>query len=147
LKHTPNHYTVEPEVAGGWGENTVADVTVHPPRVSRLHYRFDGWLGDVVVESSPCYIVTEEARRNIEDIRATGVRFDQAEITTSEEFEETHPGLRLPKFVWMKIDGLAGKDDFGIAPAPDFRLVVSQRILDMLNRLGLAHALIEPFKG
>jgi hypothetical protein len=143
-----NYYTVEPEAAGGWGENTVlADGTVHPPRVSRLHYRFDGWLGDVVLESFPCYIVTEEARRNIEDIRATGVRFDQVETTTSEEFDKTHPGLRLPRFLWMKIDGQAGKDDFGVAPAPDFRLVVSQRILDVLNHLGIAHASIEPFKG
>ena len=38
-------YQLEPEVAGGWGEDTVADTTMQPPRVLQLDYCFDGWLG------------------------------------------------------------------------------------------------------
>lgn len=35
---------IEPEVAGGLGENTVIDQSVHPPKIARLHYNFEGWL-------------------------------------------------------------------------------------------------------
>jgi hypothetical protein len=31
---------IEPEVAGGLGENTLLDVRTHPPVVTRLHYEF-----------------------------------------------------------------------------------------------------------
>jgi hypothetical protein len=53
------------------------------------------------------------------------------------------PDHKLPPFAWLKVDGQAGRDDFGIAP--DYRLVVSERVLDVLKPLGISNALIEPF--
>ncbi|GGJ53754.1 hypothetical protein ALP32_02980 [Pseudomonas avellanae] len=41
-----NYYHIEPEVAGSLGEQTVIDTESWPPKVSRLEYQFDGWLGD-----------------------------------------------------------------------------------------------------
>ena len=140
-------YVIEPEVAGGWGENTiVADSSVHPPRVTKLHYKFDGWLGDVLLESFPCYIVTEAAKENIKAMAATGVKFDEVEISTSDEFDDVSPGLQLPRFAWLQVAGKAGQDDFGIAPAPDFRLVISQRVLDLLKSMGVSNASIKEFE-
>jgi hypothetical protein len=49
-----DYYAVELEVAGGWGENTV--FTTLPGKgvvVQRLHYKFDGWLGDELLERPP----------------------------------------------------------------------------------------------
>lgn len=43
------YFYIEPEVAGGLGRNTVMNRAVHPPVVSKLHYHFDGWLGDVLL--------------------------------------------------------------------------------------------------
>ena len=37
------YYILEPAVAGGLGEGTVMDSTVHPPRAERLHYEFEDW--------------------------------------------------------------------------------------------------------
>ncbi|CDX39985.1 hypothetical protein MPLSOD_40275 [Mesorhizobium sp. SOD10] len=49
-----DHFYLEPEVSGGLGDDTVMDTGVHPPPVvARLHYEFDGWLGDVIVTSFP----------------------------------------------------------------------------------------------
>ena len=56
-------HTLEPEVAGGFGEQTILDNSTHPPDVKWLHYVLDGWLGDDILESFPCYIVTERLRR------------------------------------------------------------------------------------
>ena len=53
------YFILEPEIAGGWGERTVADTGIFPPTVTALHYRFDGWRGDELLESFPCFIVTD----------------------------------------------------------------------------------------
>lgn len=133
------YYRVEPEVAGGWGKNTVFTGTLgKPTKVHKLHYQFDGWPRDEIVASSPCFIVTEGLAHEIERARLTGVSFDQVEVTTSEQFNEQYPDRQLPKFVWLKVEGGAGSDDFGIAS--DLRLVVSERAFDLLRENGFSHA-------
>ena len=43
----PGFYVLEPEVAGGFGENTILTRTPGKSMlVHKLHYQFDGWLGD-----------------------------------------------------------------------------------------------------
>jgi hypothetical protein len=137
------YFYLEPEVAGGVGEHTVMNVNVHPPLVSRLHYSFDGWLGGAILEGFPCYIVTIPAQHALSTLGATGMKFDQAELSRSEFFKDMYPGRQLPEFVWLKVDGKPGKDDFGMAP--DHRLVVSERVLDLFKELGLGDATFEPF--
>jgi hypothetical protein len=128
-------FFLEPEVAGN-----IECSDMHRgfgfPVVRKLHYQFDGYLGGSIVRATPCYIVTEEAQRELLAMRATGVRFDKAETSTSDLFEELYPGRDLPPFVWAKIEGKPGRDDFGIAK--DRRLVVSERALEVFKRLGLS---------
>ncbi len=52
-----NYYVVEPEVAGGCGPHSVVDQQHGRPKVLRLHYVFEGWLGDDLLESTPCFII------------------------------------------------------------------------------------------
>lgn len=134
------YFYIEPEVAGGLGKNTIMNHNTHPPIVSKLHYQFDGWLGDVILESFPCFIVTEEAKGKLESVNATGIRFAEVEVTTSEQFQDLYPNHKLPKFVWLQIEGKAGDDDFGIDK--EKRLVISGRVLKILKGIGVSHALI-----
>ena len=129
---------LEPEVAGGWGDETVADTAVHPPIVSRLHYEFEGWLGDELLASFPCFIVSERVAAALEASRLTGFALDEVTISTSPEFEDLHPDVSLPRFRWLKVSGQAGVDDFGLAA--DFRLVVSAKGLGLLSRFTLKQA-------
>jgi hypothetical protein len=138
------YHILEPEVAGGLGEGTVMNRSVHPPDVQFLHYNFDGWLGDVLVESFPCFIVTAEAVKKLQGLPATGVDFGDVRVTKSVQFQEIHPHQTLPEFKWLKVIGKAGREDFGLAS--DFRLVVSDRVLHALRSLGLSNALIEVFQ-
>ncbi|WP_312992700.1 hypothetical protein [Chryseobacterium flavum] len=103
---------IEPEVAGGIGEKTEIDNSFFPPLVKHLHYEFNGWLGNDILESFPCYIVTERLRQDIEFEHLTGVSFDNVLITKSETFLELYPQKLLPTFFWMKINGEKDKDDF-----------------------------------
>lgn len=139
-----NHFFFEPEVAGGLGCRTSMDKSVHPPVVYALHYEFDGWLGDVLLETFPAFVITETAGQALLQAGLTGIELDAAEITKSEQFEDLHPGLTLPTFVWLKPVGIAAVDDFGCAK--DGRLVVSERALKALQPLGISHASTELFQ-
>lgn len=137
------YYQVEPEVAGGLGERSLVDRSAGKMVVRRLHYVLDGWDGDVLLTSSPCFIVTENAKRKLKSIGATGIRFDKVEVTTSDLFQELYPDRRLPKFVWLQIEGRPGQDDFGIGER--YGIVVSGRALEALKELGISNALVAPY--
>ena len=96
------------------------------------------------LESRPCFIVTEAAKKKLQSVGATGIKFDKVEVTISTFFQDRYPNRQLPKFVWLQIDGKPGQDDFGIAQ--DLRLVISERALGLLRGLGLSNALVTPFK-
>lgn len=49
-------YAIQPEVAGNIAESE-GDLTARPPLIRKLHYVFDGWLGDVLLEALCCFIV------------------------------------------------------------------------------------------
>ncbi|MEQ1810610.1 MAG: hypothetical protein ABL889_11830 [Terricaulis sp.] len=138
------YYLLEPEVAGGLGEHTIMDRRVHPPIISRLHYHFDGWLGDAILETFPSFIVTQKAQEALLAEGISGIAFDRVEISVSDAFQELYPGRQLPKFVWLKPEGKVGHEDVGTVE--DGRLVVSQRALDVLSGLGISNALATPYE-
>lgn len=139
-----NFFYTEPEVAGDLGSNTILDRSVLPPRVNRLHYEFDIWLGDALLETFPCLIALETAANALKAAGMTGVEFDKVETSMSPMFEGFHPNFKLPPFVWLRVTGIAGRDDFGVAP--DRRFVISERALDLIRPFGLKHAEMAPFR-
>ncbi|MHC8319084.1 hypothetical protein [Pseudomonas sp. LB3P31] len=124
-------YYIEPEIAGGFGKDTIMDASIHPPVVKNLEYRFEGWLGDELLETFPCFILTERLARRIIALRFTGFSLDSVIVSKSVSFEEMEPSTILPLFYWLKVDGKAGVSDFGVAN--DHRLVVSDRVVGVLN--------------
>jgi len=138
-------FILQPEVAGSKGEHTLQDRSVHPPKVTRLHYEFDGWLGDDILETIACFITTKRLAEQLQNMRVTGVEFDDVEITTSEQFGELFQDTKLPPFVWLKIKGKPGKDDFGLSK--EHQLVVSEQVQKMLKQLNLNHCDVAEFKG
>ena len=92
-------FLLEPEVAGGFGENSVLiyeDKRIK--EVKHLHYEFEGWLGDDLLTTSPCFIVTESLANTIISSKLTGVRFDEVEVSQSDIFKELYTNKDLPSF-------------------------------------------------
>jgi hypothetical protein len=116
-----------------------------PVVVHKLHYEFEGWLGDSLIESTPCYIVSEGMAQKLREAGLSGFALDDVEVTKSETFGEMCGGRELPKFRWLKVGGVPGQDDFGVTP--NLVLVVSRRALEVLKAEGIAHALVGPFAG
>lgn len=132
------YYSIEPEVAGGFGENTVISRPNGKMLVEKLHYEFQGWLGDPLLESVPCYIVTSDLASRIMGNKLTGCVIDSVEVSESDEFRLIQPNTQLPEFVWLKINGIVRSDDFALSEK--LELVVSERALDLLQKSGMTHA-------
>jgi hypothetical protein len=126
---------LSPEVAGDLGHNTVMDTGASGLRVDHLHYEFNTWLGDDLIEAFPCFIVSAHLKETIELAGLTGMVFDSAEVSTTQVFEDLYPARRLPVFYWLKVTGKPGVTDFGLTP--DARLVVSERALAALRKHSL----------
>lgn len=97
---------IEPEVAGDFGEATTLDISMHPPIVFTLEHSFDGWLGDCIMETFPCFVITAKAKVLIENLNLSGVFFDSVITSKSDIFEELYPNIKLPEIYWAKITGI-----------------------------------------
>lgn len=135
---------IEPEVAGSLGKETELDNSVFP-HVKKLNYEFDGWLGDDILESFPCYIVTKSLREDLENNKFTGISFHEVIISKSETFLELYPDRELPEFYWLKINGEAFKDDFFITE--ENILAISERAYFVLQNYNINNADIEDLEG
>lgn len=134
-------YQLAPEVAGGLGPATVFDQSAVPWRITRLEYRFDDWLGDDLVTSTPAVLATVRVRDAIRDAGLTGVQFAPVTVTRSELFDDLGGG-DLPEWVWLLPVGRTDVDDFWSADRRD--LVVSERALVLLQRFNLVHCDVTP---
>ena len=129
------------EVPAEIGDNSVMDTTVHPPLVTRLHLSFVGWLGSELIECFPVYATTRALSEDLKRNHLTGFGTADLEVTVDDQFHELYPGRTLPEFVWLKISGTAGKDDFGMDG--DLKLVVSERALVVVRSRTLAGCVVE----
>ncbi len=136
-------FILEPEVAGGFGPNTILDRGVHPPRPVEFDYQFDGWLGDPLVETVANFIVTLPLKEKFEQYHASGIKFNDVKISKSGEFNDLHPDKILPDFAWMQVYGKPARDDFGLSSG--HRLVASERMLSILLDEGMANCEVEPY--
>jgi hypothetical protein len=138
------YYTLAPEVAGELGDDTEMDTTVHPPVVTHLHYEFSDWLGDDLVESFPCFLITAERGEEAASAGLSGFVLADLETSVSPEAEELLDGQQLPPFRWLQLTGQPGTDDFG--QTAQARLVVSRRALDLLRRGALENCDVEDYE-
>ncbi|WP_442601934.1 hypothetical protein [Paenibacillus sp. KN14-4R] len=130
---------LEPEVAGCLGERTTFDEN---NRVVYLHYEFEGWLGDELLESSPCFIVTESLARSLDENKLSGIMFEDVEVSTSEEFNELHPNRTLPSFKRLIPQGIVNitaerffdwsGHDFCISPKN--YLVITEKAFEIMTK-------------
>ena len=141
------YYLLEPEVAGTVGPNSDLDASVHPPVVKRLEYVFAGWLGDHLVESFPCYLVSEAlARRLRAEPWITGYELDKVSVALDPQFVllDGEVARSLPRWRWLKLVGRPGVDD--IWPDGRANLHVSGPVLAVLQDFKLEHCRVTPVR-
>ena len=144
-------YMLEPEVAGEIGENTIYDnfddvkYRCAKPEISKLHFIFSGWLGDDIIESTPCFIVTDKLKTEIEKNELIGCEFQDVEISLSDEFIEIYPNRDIPQFKRLIPKGsvVVEGEIYSTWTGEDFSfsdksyLVVSERALNILKEFNV----------
>lgn len=149
-KHSNQFYQLEPEVAGSLGKNCVINTCVHPPIVSKLEYQLEGWQGDALIESFPCYLITHELADRLIQAELSGYRLAECRIVlsacfTKEYATNSYRALpRRPEFKWMQITGKAGLHDIGLSDT--HMMVVSKGALKILTLCPLHHCDIEEYR-
>ncbi len=97
-------FLIEPEVAGEIGENTIYenynDIIDKGalPMISHLHFIFKGWLGDDILEVTPCFLVSERLKETIQKEQLVGCEFRNIEVSLSDDFIEMYPNKKIPNF-------------------------------------------------
>ena len=135
-----NRFMVLPEVAGSLGPQSEIDRSRHPPVVTRLHYEFSGWSGDDLVETFPCFLVTQALADAIARSGMRGAEFDDVIVTKDPQFEmfQAEVAARLPRWRWLRILNGTGAADF--SQDDKGRLIVSQEALELLRLFRLDHS-------
>ncbi len=133
-----SQYLIEPEVPGSLAENTLANFDVHPPIIEKLHFQFDGWLGDDLLTSFPCFLVSERLAMALRSSQLSGYNLEVAEISSSDVFEELYPECTLPRFSWFQVSGTIDEDDFSVTDTG--LLLVSERAMVLLQKYQLKNA-------
>lgn len=136
------YYLLSPEVAGQLGENTVFDYSATPAIVKKLHYEFDGWLGDDLLESTPCFICSDRLSNILKDYELSGYQLDTCEISKSDLFSDLYPEKELPIFYWLKIVG-QDEDDFKLSS--NGSLIVSEEVLHVFQKVNINHCDVDEY--
>jgi hypothetical protein len=146
------YYALGAEAAGDFGKNTVrGDVSDRPPKISYFHFELERYPHDDLLEALATYAITEQLAEALSANKLTGFEFGDVEISFDEQFHvwaEMHKGEELPKYMWLKVTGRPGIDDFGMVQGPcKYPLVVSDKAMRVLKQFKLSFCDIENYKG
>ena len=138
------YYRIHPEVPGGLGKRTKYDKRERPWKLIDLHVVFDGWLGGDLLKISNCYLVTERLKNDLGKSKLTGVESSKNfELEISDTFKNLYPKITLPSVYQLVINGKADVDDIFIANY--YKLIISERVMEILNNHDLSNAEIEKY--
>lgn len=133
------YYVLEPEVAGQLGNKS--KLVYEEGRVKEvifLEYVFLGWLGDELLNTTSCYIITKSLKNDVIKQGLTGFEIDRVKISFSREYFELGGSIFIPKFVRLK--PLESYEENMSNLTKDFyynkykNLVVSERALKVICR-------------
>ena len=119
-----NYYITEPQVPGYLGSHTTY-TSQFPARVGDMHYVFNSWPCDDIIEAYPCFAVSDRLKAKIEEAGASGVNFLPCSVAMSEDISDSE-GANIPFFWRIEPTGVMRKDDVSLDK--EHRLVVSDKV-------------------
>ena len=140
------YFVLEPEVAGGIGKKS--EVLYENSKIKEvlfLDYEFEGWLGDDILTTHPCFIISEFLCDIIKVTDLKGYQLQKMDVSFSDFFLEVYNKNILPNFIRLlpfAINDISLIDKMSL----DFylykntTLIVSEKALDTLKKLNLSNA-------
>lgn len=133
--------TLDPEVAGNFGNSSELDTSVHPPRVRRLEYRVEGWLGDDLIQTFPVYLASPGLVDAMTRSGLTGFTDRGAGVVTVDPQVASAVDKKILDFHWIEIDGQQESDDLFITS--EYLLGVSDRAWAIFDSFQLEQCDVE----
>ncbi len=158
-------YFIDPEVAGGFGANTIfgsskhiLSDTLNIPSIKFLDYRFDDWMGDCIIGFLSVYAITEEFSVLITQKKMSGFVIESMECSESDMWDQIRGDCSVPEMkriiplneIMLDKNLNATKDIsefdvyFGIClewkeskAGISYGLIISERFLNCAKNLGL----------
>ncbi|MFA7337929.1 MAG: hypothetical protein WC028_14165 [Candidatus Obscuribacterales bacterium] len=143
-------FALGPEAAGDLGNACEhGDITERPVRIFKPDFEFQFWPHDDLLDGFYTYACSRRLAEALSQSNLNGYELDKLNVSFEERFHEwaeLHKDEELPEFLWLKVSGRAGVDDFGeiMGPAPK-SLVVSEQALQLLKQFKLTHCEIETY--
>lgn len=135
------YFELNTEASGNFGESVefAGPRQERPPKVTKMAYDFESWPEDAINGWMSHYIITKELGQALHSAHPalTGFSIGEVEITTESQFDELYGDRELPDFVWLKVEGKAGKDDFGLSS--NNSMVASERALEIIKKFPHKH--------
>jgi hypothetical protein len=147
------YFRIEPEVAGGIGKNSKISYEDGKIReVIYLDYEFQGWLGDDILTTHPCFLVSKPLSEAIKNNLLCGYKFENISISISEEFKELHTNCIIPDFVRIIPNNSVDDTTLFNVLENDFYfykkryLIVSEAALQVIKQFNVANSIIYEIK-
>ncbi len=143
------YYELEPEVAGGMGDMTeIVYEGYKMKEVTFLHYEFFGWLGDELLTTNRCFIVSDSLMNDIISSGLEGVEFRNIKMSFSMEYFSLFEKETVPRFVEFKCKFVYEENinnvscDFYLSKYG--KMIVSEKALSVLKQHQLDICKIKP---
>lgn len=140
------YFILEPEVAGGIGKKSkILYKNSKIKEVVFLDYEFENWLGDDILTTHPCFIISESLCDVIRINDLKGYQLQKIDVSFSDFFSEVHSKKTLPNFIRLlpfpinEID-LIDKMLLDFYLYKNTTLIVSEKALNILKKLNLSNA-------
>lgn len=140
------YFILEPEVAGGIGKKSkILYENSKIKEVLFLDYEFEGWLGDDILTTHPCFIISESLCDIIKVSDLKGYQLQKIDISFSDFFLEVHNKKILPNFIRLlpfpiNEVNLINKMLLDFYLYKNTTLVVSEKVLNILEKFNLSNA-------
>ena len=117
-------------------------------KIKFLHFEFEGWLGDDLLESTPAFIVSSNLENELKKSEFKDYKLEKCLITKSDVFMELYPNKEIPSFTrfiplgTVEVEG----ENFNNWSGHHFclsskgELVVTQKALDFLKKFSIKHS-------
>ncbi len=134
-------YLLDPHVAGELGEGTVVDASASPPRVDFVDYVLDAPDPDDLIQAFPVILVSESVAERMLNAHLRGFEFGDATIRGGDNYQALGGQASPQPFKRLHVNGRGHLDDCWLTG--DYRLCVSDNMMDVLRSARLSFCLIE----
>ena len=140
------YFILEPEVAGGIGKNSkILYESSKIKEVVFLDYEFESWLGDDILTTHPCFIISESLYKIIKESDLTGYELQKIDVSFSDFFLEVYSEKILPNFIRLlpfpiNEMNLINEMLLDFYLYKNTTLIVSEKTLNILKKFNLSNA-------